>query len=338
MGQRLACLVLCVAVLVGAQRSSPGINQRNPPPQPPIKVTTPAVNVYATAVINLYVVVEDKNGDLISNLNKEDFEITEGKVHQEIRDFARETDAPLTLGIVVDTSPSQERVLSIEQEEANRLVRDVLRPHDSGFVLDFDERVQLLQDFTGDQQLLARAIDGTVINNRWPAILANALSSTQNGPSPGGSHLYDAISFASRLMMNQAGRKVFVLLTDGEDMGSDINLQQALEAAEKADVIIYSVAISDTAFYQDRGMGFHGDSVLKKFSKATGGRTSRGKDPLSTAAAFKQIVEDLHSQYLLGYTATKRGDGSFRRIRVELRHGHSNWRVHSRGGYWAPPE
>jgi VWFA-related protein len=331
LSQRLTDLGFCLALLAGAQAASAARPQENPPPPPPtIKVST--------VVVNLYALVEDRNGRLVANLNKEDFLVTEDHVRQQIQYFSCETDAPLTLGIVVDTSPSQESVLAIERDEAKTLLSQVLRPQDSAFVLQFDRRVQLLQDLTGDQPLLTRAIDRTRINEASYAALPKTLPLTPAAASAGGTHLYDAISFASNWMKDQTGRKVLVLLTDGEDLGSEVKQQGALEAAERADVILYSVAIIDRSFYLARGMSFHGDSVLKKFSIATGGRMSRASDPHSTAAAFRQIGEELRRQYLLGYTPNRPRDGSFRNIRVEVRHGHGIGRVRSRGGYYAQSE
>jgi VWFA-related protein len=293
------------------------------------------VNVYAVATVEIYVVVEDRNGRLVENLTQEDFIVTEDGARQQINYFSRDTDAPLTLGIVFDTSPSQDSVLRIEQEEAKTLVRQVLRPWDSGFIVQFDQRVQLAQDLTGKQELLGRAIDRTAINYVTYAA-AGGSSPVLPQPSTGGSHLYDAITLASKLMMNQAGRKVLVLLTDGEDLGSEVTKQGALENAEKADVIFYAVAVTDKAFYADRGMDFHGDSVLKQFSKATGGRMSRGTDAMSTAAVFRQIGQELRGQYLLRYTPMKRGDGSFRKIKVEVPHHHC--KVRTRGSYYSEAE
>jgi VWFA-related protein len=229
-------------------------------------------------------------------------------------------------------------VLTLEQDQAKMLIRQVLRPQDSAFVLRFDRRVELLQDLTRDQALLARAIDRTEINELPYVALPNTLPLTPGAASAGASHLYDAISFASNLLKTQIGRKVLVLLTDGEDLGSTVTQEGALEAAERNDVILYSVALTDRAFYLDRAMRFHGDSVLKKLSIATGGRMSRANDLPSTAAAFRQIVNELRGQYLLGYTPNRQRDGSFRKIRVQVRQGHGGWKIRSRTGYYVQSE
>lgn len=291
-----------------------------------LKVTTEVVNVYA--------VVKDKKGRLIPNLNREDFELMEDKAPQEIRYFSRETETPLTLGLMVDTSPSQERVLGVEKEEAKVFIREVLRPKDLVFVLHFDLEVELLQDFTNDQRLISRAVDETVINGGGRGVTPG----TFPGPNIGGTHLYDAIYLASKeLMKNEVGRKVLILLSDGEDQGSKEKLNDAIEAAQKADVIIYSVVIIDRAFYGFGRLGFSGDSVLKKLSDETGGRVIEVSRVRDTAAAFKEIADELRTQYLLGYApASFRHDGAYHKIRLRVRNG--DFKIQARRGYYAPAE
>ncbi len=303
--------------------------ERDITPQPPsstLKVSIEVVNVYA--------VVREKRGGLIPNLNKEDFEVTEDNAPQQIRYFSKETETPLTLGMLVDTSPSQGRVLGIEKEEGKTFLHQVLRPKDLAFVLHFDVEVELLQDFTSDTRLLARAIDETVINGGGRGVLP--------GPFPtaggGATHLYDAVYLAStELMKNEVGRKVLILLTDGEDQGSKVKLNAGLEAAQKSDVIVYSLAIIDRAFYRGYGVGFGGESVLKKFAEETGGRVIGVNRARDTAAAFEEIARELRTQYSLGYTPSNaRHDGAFRKVRVRVREG--DYKVQARRGYYAPTE
>ena len=289
----------------------------------------------STEVVSVYTVVMDKKKHLIPDLTKEDFTVDEDGRPQEIRYFSRETDTPITMGIMVDTSPSQGKVLGIEQEEAKAFLQQVMRPKDLAFVLHFDVDVELLQDFTADQRLLAHAIDETVINGGAHGVLP---SPVPTGDSGGATHLYDAVYLASNeLLKNEVGRKVLILLTDGEDQGSKVKIQTALEAAQKSDVINYSVDIVDRAFYWGHAMGFGGDSVLRKLSDETGGsviEVNRAKD---TSAAFQQIARELRTQYLLGYTPTNtKHDGSFRKIRVQARNG--DYKVQARRGYYAPTD
>ncbi len=300
--------------------------QQNPPAQAPtLKVRTEVVNVYA--------VVRDKRR-LIPNLNKEDFELTEDNASQEIRYFSRETDTPLTLGMMVDTSGSQQNVLRIEQEQADAFDNQVLRPKDLAFVLHFDLEVELLQDLTSDKRLLAHAINETVINAGAQGPTPGTLPSSNLG----GTHLYDAVYLAANeLLKGEIGRKVLILLTDGEDQGSRVKLDIALEAAQKADVIIYAVDIVDREFYRFRSMGFSGDSVLKKLCGETGGRVIRVDKPREAAAGFQEIAEELRTQYFLGYTPSNtKHDGTFRKIQVKVRD--RDYKVQARRGYYAPSQ
>jgi VWFA-related protein len=318
-------LSFCLTILVAPQ-SAKQQNEINSPPQATLKV--------ATVVVNAYPIVKDKKGRLIANLNKEDFKLTEDHVPQQIRYFSRETDGRLTLGIMIDTSPSQEQLLAAEQEQARAFIRRVLRPEDLAFVLRFDAEVELLQDFTSEQRLLGRAIDKAVINEGGYKLLPEPPAAA----SVGGTHLYDAVYLASNeLMKSNVGRKVLILLSDGEDRGSKVTFSGALDAAEKADVIIYSVALTEGSFYWAQGLAFSGNSVLKKFSNETGGRMIRVNHAGDTGAAFREIADELRAQYFLGYSPlNKLRDGSFRKIRVQVRN--RSYRVRVRRGYYAQVE
>ena len=293
------------------------------PSGPTLKVTTEVVNVYA--------VVRDKHGRLIPDLTKNDFEIKEDNIPQNITYFSRETDTPLTLAIMVDTSPSQERVLDTEQAEAKEFLRQILRPsRDLVCVMHFDLEVELLQDFTADLGRLDRAIDETQINGGARGVLPSPLPSR----SVGGTHLYDAIYLAATQMMSQqVGRKVLILLTDGEDQGSRETLDQALEAAQKSDCIIYAIDIVDHAFYGFGNMGFKGDSVLRKLCEQTGGDVIKVNKIRNTSEAFQKIAEELRTQYLLGYTPSNpRKDSGFRKISVRATSG--DYKIQARAGYY----
>jgi VWFA-related protein len=325
---KTSAAIIFGAVFLGAA-SLRGLAQQptEQAPPPTLKVTT--------AVVNVYAVVEDKQKHLIPDLKKEDFELQEDGVTQEIRYFSRETDTPLTLGIMVDTSPSQGKVLGIEQDQAEAFLHQVLRPKDLAFVLHFDVDVELLQDFTSDQRLLAHAIDETVINGGGHGVMPGPFPTSDSG---GATHLYDAVYLAAReLLKNEVGRKVLILLTDGEDQGSKVKLQTALEASQKSDVINYSVAIIDRGFYRGQFMGYGGDSVLKKLSDDTGGRVIEVNHTKDTAAAFEEIAKELRTQYLLGYVPTNtKLDGTFRKIQVRVHNG--DYKVQARRGYYAPTQ
>ncbi len=285
-----------------------------------------------TEVVNVYAVVRDRKGRLIPDLNKDDFALTEDGAPQTIRYFSRSADTPLDLGIMVDTSPSQQRVLQVEQDQAKVFLNHVLQPKDLAFVLHFDVEVELLQDFTASLKRLSQAIDDTQINGGG----AGPLPGTFPGANSGATHLYDAVYLASHdLMMNEVGRKVLILLTDGQDQGSKIRMQDSLDMAQKADVIIYAVDIVDRGFYGPLNMSFHGDEVLRKYSSETGGQVIKVNRASDTGSAFEEIANQLRTQYLLGYTpSNKTNDGGFRRIRVTVNGG--NYKIQARRGYFAP--
>jgi len=299
-------------------------NASSAPSTETLKVTTSVVNVFA--------VVKDHHGHLVPDLTKEDFELAENNDPQQIRYFSRETDTPLTMGILVDTSPSQGRVLSREQVEAKAFVRQVIRPKDLAFVLHFDVDVELLQDFTGDKSRLEHAIDETTIGGGGGGPLPGPFPTS----SSGGTHLYDAVYLAATdALKNEIGRKVIILLTDGEDQGSREKLGAALEAAQKADILIYSINISDASFYYRQGAGYNGEPVLHKLSDETGGRVIEVNRQNGLTQAFQEIANELRTQYLLGYSsANTRRDGAYRKIHVRVRNG--DYKVQARRGYYAP--
>ena len=307
-------------------QQNPSAPEQNPPAGQTLKIS---VNV-----VNLLAIVKDRKGHLIPDLNKDDFELTEDGAPQEIRYFSKQTDTPLTLGILVDTSPSQQRVLPLEQEEGKAFIRQVLRPKDMAFVLHFDLDVELLQDFTGDKNMLAKAIDETVINGGG----AGPTGGTFPDQRECCTYLYDAVYLASNdQLKNEVGRKVIILLTDGEDAGSKMKLENALESAQKSDVLVYSLNISDRMFYGRQGMFFSGDAVLRKLSDDTGGRVIEVNSQRDVGKAFQEIADELRTQYSLGYTSTNaRHDGGFRKIQLKVRN--QNYKVQARRGYYAPTE
>lgn len=323
--RRLLIHILCAAASV-ASFGGAAAHRAAGQSIPTLKVQTEVVNVYA--------VVMDKHGHIIPNLTKEDFRITDDGVPQQISYFARAADTPLTLGMMIDTSPSQQNVLPLEQRQAAEFLREVMRPKDMAFVLHFDLTVELLQDFTANLQSLIQAIDETTIRG------APQVSTPSTFPSyEGYTHLYDAVWLACspQLMATQIGRKVLILMTDGQDEGSHETLKSAIESAQRADTIIYSIDIVDPAMYRTYyvyGGGYIGGTVLRKMAQATGGeflRVGRHKD---TSAAFQKIARELRTQYLLGFSPVPRGrPGSFHQLRVTTINKH--YRVHARQGYYA---
>ena len=290
-----------------------------------------------TNLVDVFFTVKDKNGNLVPHLTKNDCSIDEDKVPQTLKSFAAETDQPLTLGILLDTSGSQERVLPLEQEAGSQFLEQVLRSKDQAFLLSFDVNVDLLQDFTNSVHLLTRAMDKAQINTAGGN--GAGLPGLGGGPvptvgDPKGTLLYDAIYQASTQMLSQqSGRKAMIILTDGQDEGSVTKIGQAIAAAQRSNVIIYVILLADRAAYGD--FGYYGYSAAKRISDETGGRLINvGNNGNKLQAAFQQIADELRTQYVATYTPSDaKLDGTFRRITVQCGEG---MKVQTRKGYYAP--
>jgi VWFA-related protein len=292
-------------------------------------------------LVNLFFSVKDKNGELVPHLTKDDCTVSEDKVPQKLKTFVAETNQPLTLGILLDTSGSQERVLPLEQEAGGRFLQQVLRQKDEAFLLSFDVDVDMLQDFTNSARLLSRAMDKAEINTAGGNGAAG-VPGLGGGPvpvsgTPKGTLLYDAVYLASNEKLNQeTGRKAMIILTDGEDEGSRIKINDAVAAAQKSNAIIYVILIADTGFYGNFSFGYSGYSAAKKMSEETGGRVINvGNNGKKLEDAFQQIQDELRTQYVASYTPSNaKLDGAFRHIGVECRG--DGLKVQVRKGYFAP--
>jgi VWFA-related protein len=296
-------------------------------------VTTLKVNVQ---VVNVYFNVKDKHGALIPGLKKEDFLVNEDSKPQTIKYFAADTDQPLTLGMLIDTSGSQTRVLPMEKEVGASFLHDVLTPKDLAFVISFDVNVSLLQDYTSDTARLRRAMDKTEINDGGgggAGGIAGAGQGTIPVSRPKGTLLYDAVFLASNeKLQKETGRKALILLTDGGDQGSDETLGNAIEAAQRSEVMVYVIMIADRMNFRS------GDSEMHKLAEQTGGRViDVGNNPKKLRDAFDQISAELRSQYMVGYVPTNTTtDGKYRKL--EVRTVNAEYKLQARKGYYAPKE
>lgn len=304
--------------------------------------TTLKVNVN---LVSLYYTVRDKRGGLIPNLTKDDCAILEDKQLQKIKNFSAETDLPLTLGILLDTSGSQQNVLPLEQQTGSAFLKRVLRSKDEAFLVSFDVQVNLLQDFTSSPRLIERAMNEAQINTGGGGG-AGGVPGLGQGPvpvhgTPKGTLLYDAVDLASTdKMRSETGRKALILLTDGEDQGSTDKIQDAIAAAQKANTIIYVLLIADRGFYYGyygMGLGYSGDSAMKRMADETGGRMiDVGNNGKKLEAAFQQIEDELRTQYLASYTPTNNKlDGSYRKLDISCKG--DGLKVQARKGYYAIP-
>jgi len=290
-------------------------------------------------VVQLFFNVKDKKGGLIPSLPKDKFEVFEDHKPQTIKYFSAESDLPLTLGILVDASASQQNVLDMEKEVGGAFLTQILRPKDMAFVMSFDVGVDLLQDFTGSVRRLKTALNSAKINTGGNV---GSIPGMGGGPVPTanvprGTLLYDAVYLASHEeMAQQVDRKAMILLTDGSDQGSQYKIKDAIEAAQKADTIVYVLLCADRGFYGGFG-GYSGDSEMKKLTTETGGRViDVGNKPEKLKAAFDQISQELRTQYNIGYVPTNLArDGSFRRVEIRSKDG---YKIQSRSGYFALPE
>ena len=314
-------LILCLL----APKLEPQQSQKPPDDLPPaITVDVSVVNILAT--------VRDKKGGLISNLSKDDFTVTEDGKPQAIKYFARETDLPLTIGLLVDVSRSQENLIDIERQAAYQFFSQVLRKKDMAFLISFGAEAELLQDYTSSPRLLQAGLDRLRVNSDVGGVHPGPVPTISQ---PRGTVLYDAVYLAATdRLRKEVGRKAMVLITDGVDMGSRLKLEQAVEAAQKADAVIYSVYYVDPGAYGPFGFGHVSDSALKKMSEETGGRVFHVSRKNTLPQIFDQLQEEMRSQYAIGYTpANDKKDGAFRRVEVRPRD--KNLRVQARKGYYA---
>src|SRR5579872_3442140 len=238
------------------------VGQEQPPPS--IKVEVNIVNILAS--------VRDKRGGLIGNLGKDDFSIFEDGKQQDIKYFTRETDIPMTIGLLIDVSASQMNLIGIEQQAADAFFGQVLRPKDLAFLISFGEEAELLQDYTNSSKLLRAGLRDLKVSSGVSGIGPGPVPTASQ---PRGTVLYDAVYLASAdQLKGQVGRKALVLITDGEDEGSRYKISQAIEAAQKADAIIYGFYYVDRGFYMSHGMVFGGvsDSALRQMAEETGGK------------------------------------------------------------------
>ena len=285
-------------------------------------------------LVNILFNVRDKKGGLVGSLNKDDFKVFEDGKEQEVKYFNRETDLPLTIGLLIDVSASQMNLIEIEKNAAYQFFGSVLRKQDLAFLISFGEESELLQDYTNSPKLLRAGLEGLHVSSGVGGFGPGPVPTISQ---PRGTVLYDAVYVASAdELKGQVGRKVLVLITDGEDEGSKYKISQAIEAAQKADAIIYGFYYVDRAFYMGHGMVFGGssDSALRQMSEDTGGHVFHVDRKMTLQDAFTELQEEIRSQYAIGYTPTNPAkDGTFRKL--EVRTTNKDWKVQARKGYYA---
>jgi Ca-activated chloride channel family protein len=279
--------------------------------------------------------VTDKQNRYINDLTKDDIEILEDNKPQEIQSFERQTDMALTIAMLIDISGSQEFTLPNEVAAGKRFFQKVLRPKkDLAAVITFEHESVLVQNLTSNVEKLNRALDDV----RVPVMTAVIPGRTGTPPINGGSNIgatamYDCIySVSSELLRPEAGRRVIILVTDGDDNDSRVKMKEAIERAWRNEVIIYAIGIGDRFHFNVR------EDVLKKVTAETGGRAYFPRNDEDLDKAYAQLEEDLRSQNILTYQSLNDArDGSFRTIQVRIKN-RKDLTVRHRRGYFAKKE
>ena len=333
----LLLVLLALAASLGAQfkRAEPSQTPAQPPASSPAQGAPPAgddqVIKVDVSLVNLYFTVRENRGGYVANLTKDDFEVYEDGQPQPIKTFARETDQPLTLGLLVDVSGSQMRLLEDERAASARFFDQVLHPKDMAFLLSFGVESELLQDLTNSRSLLEKALRDMRMN----AGVGSVMTPTTVPGSGRGTVLYEAVWLASKeKMRTEVGRKALVLITDGDDQGSRTKPGEAVEAAQKSDSIIYVILYEAPRFHSPMfgGRG-SAEGEMRRLTDAVMARQAARRNSLTEI--YNQLQEELRSQYVIAYTPTNPDrDGRFRKIEIRVKN-RKELKVQARKGYYA---
>jgi VWFA-related protein len=316
----LLVLGLCTALLgQGPAKTPPSDDQ-------------PAAITVDVDIVSILASVRDKRGGLVANLEKNDFTVLEDGKPQPVKYFNRETDLPLTIGLLVDVSRSQENLIGIERNAATQFFSKVLRKKDEAFLISFGEESELLQDYTSSVKLLEEGLNQLRVSGGVGGLHPGPVPTASQ---PRGTVLYDAAYLAStEKLRGEVGRKVIVLITDGVDQGSKLTRSQAIEAAQKSDAVIYSIFYQDPSAYGPFGGGGGGEGELRKMSDETGGRIFKVDRRHPLDEAFQELQDEMRSQYSIGYTPTNdTKDGSYRHLEIRL--ANKDLKAQARKGYYA---
>jgi VWFA-related protein len=357
-------LILLAAIAIGAS-----VVGRIHAQAPPIyKVGVSVVNVLAT--------VRDRDGHIVNNLSKDDFILEEDGKPQEIRYFSRQTDLPLKVGLLIDTSLSQRNLIENEQTASYQFLDQVLRPdRDLAFVIKFDFDAELLQDLTNSHDSLKKALNALAAPSerrrfslipgtsnspglsfaQWPGGGVPFPGGGRQGGGRGGGRypggggqrrmqgggtvLFDSVYLASsEILQRQEGRKAIILISDGVDHGSKVSEEEAINAAHRADMLVYSIRYYDSSAYSGlfggmgRDEGSQGAKTLKMLSQETGGRMYEVSKKLPLKDIYDGIQEELRNQYDIGYTPSDAAGSGFRHIMLRTKDG--KLEVKTRSGYY----
>jgi VWFA-related protein len=357
-------------------QNSSAVPAATPPPAQASPTTTLSVDV---KVVTLPVTVRDKHGKIETNLTKDDFELHEDGKPQTIRYFNQETNLPLTVGLLVDTSMSERDNLDKERAASRTFLDQMItRPTDRAFVIHFDRQVELLQDLTADHGKLERAVGEIDSTSSVQSVQDNGndQGSGQGKARRGaGTLLYDAIFLAcDEVMKKQTGRKAIVVLTDGEDRGSQETLNSAIESAQKSETVVYTIYYGGHEDhdnnYNNGGMGRHGGypgggggypggrypgggypngggyprqqenrpdgkKILQRIAQESGGRFFQVSKKDTVDDVYASIAEELRTQFVLGYTPPKDQSSGYHSITLTTKKKDDT--VQTREGYYSGP-
>ena len=303
---RLAAVVLLLAAGLPASTATPAEDPQKDAQEPAISVDVKLVNVFAT--------VTDANGAPARTLTKENFALLEDGIPQSISVFSRESQLPLSIVMAIDASLSTKKDLKLELTSARRFAHEILRPQDSLALYQFSEVVEELVPFTADLKRIDASIDRVHVGS------ATAM--------------YDAIYLGADALYKRQGRKIMVIITDGGDTMSGTSYQEALRAAQQAEATVYSVIVVPIEASAGRDLG--GEHALIQLSRDTGGKYFYADTLPRLDQAFRQISEELRTQYLLAYYPVRRiADSDFRKLNVELKgSGTEGLKARHRSGYY----
>jgi len=286
-------------------------------PVKPAETDQQTIRINATLVNTLFTVA-DRKGKFITNLKQQDFKVYEDEKPQTVTAFSSESNLPLSIALLVDTSGSIRDKLRFEQEAAIEFFYSTLhRGRDRAMIISFDSGAEVLQEFTDD-----------------PEVLAEAVRKVRAG---GGTALYDAIYLAVTEKLakeSEQRRKVLILISDGDDNSSRLSMTETLDVAQKNNITIYGISTNTSGFLGSKEHE-RGDKTLKRFSEETGGKPFFPLKVQDLAVSFTDIGEELRSQYTIGYRSARVDDGTFRRIRIEVA-SNKNYKTRARTGYYAP--
>jgi Ca-activated chloride channel family protein len=310
-------LSLGLCLLLGLGAAAAQTPAASPAPQTSQKQgPTFRVNV---RLVNVFTTVTDAHGAPVSGLTKADFRVLEDGVPQTISVFDRESEMPLSIALEVDTSLSTMRDFKLEVTSAKKFVHSIMRPVDHLALFQVTEVIDELTTFTSDLHRIDHSIENLQIG--------------------AGTSLYDAIFLGAEALMGRDGRKVLVLITDGGDTTSKADYQSALRRAQQAEAIVYSIIVVPVA--ADAGRNLGGEHALIQISKDTGGKHYYAESTSELDAAFREISDELRTQYLIGYYTNRQvSDAPFRRIQVQVTKksdADPTYQVRHRAGYYTAP-